>query len=231
MIDWEKLESINAGKKTERKLLNHFKEHKKVLRGGVRKYIIEKCKNKVVLDIGALEHGFDNISKSDGMFFRIHKVAKHVTGLDIIEADVNKMKIKGYDFVFMDATSKKYLGRKYDVINVGDVIEHVDSPIALLEFCERHLNPEGEILVTTPNPYYVSTLINLFKQEEQITNFQHTCWIVPCMAHELGRRTNLEISEYVVSEPTTKSWRVLLKWLPISFKSGVFLFVYKKVKN
>lgn len=128
--DWVKLDGIPAGEKTQVKLLKYLSSIRRVVRGGVRKDIVNRCRNKIVLDIGALEHGWDNISKVDGMFFRIYKVAKHVTGLDIIEKDCVKMRDAGFDFFCLDATSKEYLGKKYDVVNVGDVIEHlIVSPL------------------------------------------------------------------------------------------------------
>jgi 2-polyprenyl-3-methyl-5-hydroxy-6-metoxy-1,4-benzoquinol methylase len=227
IIDWTKLESIPAGKKTEEKILKHLESIKKIIKdGGVRTKIVEECNGKTVLDIGALEHGWDNISKKEGLFFRIHEVAKKVTGLDIIKKDVDKMVSNGYDFVCMDATSEKYLGKKFDIVNVGDVIEHVDNPVALLKFCKRHLKENGKILITTPNPYSISTLLNLFKSNEQIVNFQHISWITPSMALEMGRRAGLAMSEYCVAEPSTKYKRALLFWLPFKFKAGVFMFVF-----
>lgn len=41
--------------------------------------------------------------------------------------------------------------RKFDVISLVDVIEHVSSPVALLSECRRALTPDGVILVVTPD--------------------------------------------------------------------------------
>ena len=43
------------------------------------------------------------------------------------------------------------IGQKFDIISLVDVIEHVSSPIELLSQCRRALNPEGLLLVVTPD--------------------------------------------------------------------------------
>jgi SAM-dependent methyltransferase len=42
-------------------------------------------------------------------------------------------------------------GRKFDVISLVDVIEHVSVPVALLSQCREALTPEGVLLVVTPD--------------------------------------------------------------------------------
>ena len=230
LIDWTKLEKIPAGKETEKKLIKAFNDSLYYVRGGVRNYIVDSCRNRTVLDIGAIEHGVDNMG-SDSLFFRISKVAKRVKGLDIIEDDCKRMREKGFDFVCVDATSDIDLGERFDVVNVGDVIEHVDSPVALLAFCKRHLKKDGKIFVTTPNPYYIKTIIDLLKHKHQISNFQHIGWFMPCHGYELGRRVGLVMSGLVVSDPINFFVRGLLFWLPYNFKSGVFCFVFSLPDN
>lgn len=42
-------------------------------------------------------------------------------------------------------------GRKFDVISLVDVIEHVSSPVVLLSYCRKALTPDGVLLVVTPD--------------------------------------------------------------------------------
>lgn len=96
----------------------------------------------------------------------------------------------------MDATSKKNIGRLFDVVIIGDVIEHVSNPVALLEFSKRHLKKNGKIYVSTPNPYFYSFIINVLKNREIIAHPEHTCWVTPTNALEIGRRANLKLKKY-----------------------------------
>ena len=41
--------------------------------------------------------------------------------------------------------------KKFDLVVMCDVLEHVDDPVDLIGFCKKHLNPEGHILVSLPN--------------------------------------------------------------------------------
>lgn len=236
-LDWTKECEIPSGKEMEKRMRKHLLDNRHKLTGpGIRDEIIRRCTDQEVLDIGAIEHGYTNmhkygINKDKSMFFRIKEVAMHVTGTDIIEKDVKRMQDYGYDFRYSDATSNDNLGEKYKVINIGDVIEHVDNPIKLLKYAKRHLTENGEILVTTPNPYYFMTIINLWKEKEMIANFQHISGIIPCHALEIGRRAGLTLTEYYIAEPVTPWKRWLTKWIPDVYKSGVFLYVYKRDKN
>ncbi len=40
---------------------------------------------------------------------------------------------------------------RFDLITAIEVVEHVESPAALLRFVERHLTSTGKLLLTTPN--------------------------------------------------------------------------------
>ena len=43
------------------------------------------------------------------------------------------------------------LSERFEAIVAGDVIEHMSNPGLFLDNCRRHLEPGGELLLTTPN--------------------------------------------------------------------------------
>jgi 2-polyprenyl-3-methyl-5-hydroxy-6-metoxy-1,4-benzoquinol methylase len=43
------------------------------------------------------------------------------------------------------------LGETFEVIVAGDVIEHMSNPGLFLDNCRRHLEPGGQLILTTPN--------------------------------------------------------------------------------
>lgn len=198
-------------------------------KGNLRELVLKRCKGKNVLDIGGAEHRASaEENKEQFMHYKLKQVCKRIIGIDIVPSAVKELNKAGYHFLLMDATSNKYIGAKFDVIHLGDVIEHVDNPVALLRFAKRHLKPKGEILVATPNPYLLSTIMCVLKQSTYIANMEHTCWITPSMANEIGRRAGLEMKEYIVSEPATQWKKNLLRLCPIEFKSSSFLYIYTK---
>ena len=54
--------------------------------------------------------------------------------------------------VFFNETSAKTLG-KYDVINMGEVLEHLTDPKAFLNLAHRTLNEDGLICLIVPNDF------------------------------------------------------------------------------
>ncbi|WP_417798200.1 class I SAM-dependent methyltransferase [Terasakiella pusilla] len=159
-------------------------------------YLESKVLGKDVLDIGICEHTQERIDSPNWKHNVIRKHSKFSLGIDIIENLVEKLQDKGVNVAHCDATSDKYLGRKFDVVHAGDVIEHVNSPVALLNFCSRHLEDNGTIIVRTPNPYcfnYVH-LHGVFGTDK--SNLEHVYYICPIHALEIGRRCDLNLTDY-----------------------------------
>lgn len=50
-------------------------------------------------------------------------------------------------------TSVSDVAEKFDVVILFEVLEHVEDPAALLQAGGRLVNPEGTVIVTTPNGY------------------------------------------------------------------------------
>lgn len=159
-------------------------------------FLEEFVADQVVLDIGVVEHVIERSFRHDWRHERIRANASRTVGIDIIEDAVRALCERGYDVRLMDATSDEYLGERFSRVIIGDVIEHVDNPVALLRFAARHLAHDGLILCTTPNPFFIGHLVSGFRNPPFIANAEHISWITPTMAMEIGVRANLELSAY-----------------------------------
>jgi len=51
--------------------------------------------------------------------------------------------------------------RKFDLIVICDVLEHVNDPVDMINFCKKHLNPEGHILISLPNFLSIETIFQI----------------------------------------------------------------------
>ena len=51
--------------------------------------------------------------------------------------------------------------KKFDLVVMCDVLEHVNDPVDLINFCKKHLNPEGHILVSLPNFCCIENLLKI----------------------------------------------------------------------
>jgi SAM-dependent methyltransferase len=159
-------------------------------------YLERFTRGHVVLDIGAADHDETHAEAVDWKHAKIVSWAARAVGVDVLPEQVTRLRNRGFDIRLVDATSDVDLGERFDRIFAGDVIEHVNDPVGLLRFAGRHLKPGGEILVKTPNPQFLAYIWRSLRDGTFIANAEHTCWIGPSMALELGRRSGLSLERY-----------------------------------
>lgn len=59
---------------------------------------------------------------------RIKEIASICVGVDILQELVEKLVTEGFSIKCLEATSNAFIGKKFDIIHIRDVIEHVDNP-------------------------------------------------------------------------------------------------------
>ena len=148
---------------------------------------------QTVLDIGMVGHVIENSLKGDWRHDNIRKFAARTVGIDIAEKAVRALQQKGYDVRLVDATSEVDLGERFERVVLGDVIEHVDNPVALLRFAALHLAENGLIVCTTPNPAFVENALSVLRNGVMLANAEHVSWITPTNAIELAFRAGLSL--------------------------------------
>lgn len=157
-------------------------------------FIARFVRDHTVLDIGVVGHVVERSGNEDFRHGFIRKHARRLVGIDILEAPVTHLRSLGYDVRLVDATSDFDMGERFERIVIGDVIEHVDDPIRLIKFAARHLAPGGQIVCTTPNPFYVGYLVEMFRHGMVIENAEHVNFIIPSNALEIAHRAGVELA-------------------------------------
>lgn len=81
-----------------------------------------------------------------------------VTGLELTDVPkpVNYTRIVAWD---LNALPLPFDDEKFDVVILGDVIEHVKRPFELLAECSRILRYDGRLIISTPNPHYIHEVL------------------------------------------------------------------------
>lgn len=97
-----------------------------------------------------------------------------VVGIDISTKIVDELRQAGYDVQRADAQDFD-LGRTFDVIFAGELIEHLDNVHGFLSSVRRHLAPGGRLVLTTPNAFYVANFVYRLGGRAHV-HPQHTCW-------------------------------------------------------
>lgn len=195
-MDWLDVTQDPVSPTTHDFLVGEMRRSKRITTGPYPDFLRVRLAGRSVMDIGVVEHDPARIGGPDWMHDLVRDAASTTLGIDIVEAGIEVLEARGYRVALVDATSDRDLGERFDVVHVGDVLEHVANPVAMLEFAGRHLAPCGEILVRTPNPWWFSHILRNVREGVLIANAEHVSWITPTLALEIGRRAGLRLDEY-----------------------------------
>jgi SAM-dependent methyltransferase len=81
-----------------------------------------------------------------------------VTGLELNQVPVpaNYERVVAWN---LDNLPLPFPDGEFDVVILGDVIEHLNRPFDLLRDLRRVLKPGGNLLLSTPNPHYIHEVL------------------------------------------------------------------------
>lgn len=152
---------------------------------------------KAVLDIGCIDHDMDTVDQLDQAWLhaRVQGVAANLVGLDILEAEAAILNARGFNIVIGDAQDFD-LGQTFEVVVVGDIIEHMTNPGLLLDSVARHMTPQSICIVTTPNPFNIEQVVSAVTRNVVSVNPEHTLWLDPRVTWELVSRSPLQIVDF-----------------------------------
>ncbi|MFN8255477.1 MAG: methyltransferase domain-containing protein [Bacteroidales bacterium] len=224
MIKWRELTDNPVDAIVRMQMISYLLSIRKPLMVDYEKYIANEVKGKAVLDIGICEHTMQRIESDTWKHKIVAENSAYCLGIDIDSVLINELLKKGYNVQICDATSETDLGEKYDLVHIGDVIEHVNNPVALLNFAKRHLKPGGKIIVRTPNPYNFNYIHIQKKHGTVVDNMEHIMYICPIHAHEMALRTELVLRNYLVLFPKGFSIKGFLY-------AGYYILKYRSLRH
>jgi 2-polyprenyl-3-methyl-5-hydroxy-6-metoxy-1,4-benzoquinol methylase len=159
----------------------------------------ELVAGKEVLDVGCVNHTLDTRLGERGKYWlheHLRQTARHVVGVDYEAADIAKMKQEGYDVVEADATNFD-LGRKFDVVVAGEIMEHVVNPAGFLQSVKRHLKPGGFLVTSTPNANCLIFFLENLILGREIDNSDHVCIYSPTTIAKMFEKCGFELKEVI----------------------------------
>ncbi len=162
-------------------------------------FIADFARGKDVLDLGCVDHNAMQASKSDWLHGRIKEVASSLMGLDYAEEQVAALRDRGYNVVHGNVETVK-LGRTFERIVAGELIEHLSNPGLFLQNMRDHLSPGGKILLTTPNPFCPKRFLEIIFRGRTLVNPEHVAWYCPTTLRTLFRRHDYsDVTVYFVN--------------------------------
>lgn len=173
-------------------------------------------KGKKVLDIGCA--GGDMaciVNPAKTVHAKIANASRYCVGIDIREDAVRSMKEAGFNVFLGDAERFDLQEKDFDIVRLGDVIEHLSNPGLCLSCANHHLKMGGKIVINTPNPTYLLILINavVFDFNKSLQQHPgHTCFFTPSLLSSLLVRYGFKVKEWRWTKPQGPlSWFMQLK--------------------
>ena len=160
-------------------------------------FLIDRCRSKRVLDIGCVAHDVARMASPQWLHAKIAGAASRCVGVDIHHAGIAEMLRLGYEAIAHDLTTGlgpvSDLG-PFDVIVAGELIEHVGSMDMLFETAAGLLADDGELIVTTPNPW-APHRVRAAQLGHVWDNADHILFAFPGGMAELADRHDLVLTE------------------------------------
>jgi len=159
--------------------------------------ILNLCRGKNVLDLGCIDHSAATALElgDNWLHKQIKDVAYHVIGIDILEEDTNILNNIGFEIICADVENFD-LGRTYDVIVAGDLIEHLSNIGLFLNSVRKHMHEDSILIITTPNPFNIEQAMSAIFDNVIYVNDQHATWLSPHNFWELSARHNLFLIDF-----------------------------------
>jgi 2-polyprenyl-3-methyl-5-hydroxy-6-metoxy-1,4-benzoquinol methylase len=160
-------------------------------------FLIERCRGRHVLDIGCVAHDVARMSSPSWLHGRLAAVAASCVGVDILQEGVDEMLRLGHRAIVHDLSSG--IGpladeAPFDVIVAGELVEHVGSNHMLFEVAAQLLADDGELIITTPNPWAPSR-VRAGRLGHVWENVDHVVFAFPSGVAELAERHGLVLAE------------------------------------
>ena len=163
-----------------------------------------------ILDIGCARHNAEKREAANLHDSLTRNTDCQITGIDVLEEEVGKMREEGYNVQVGDAETFE-AETEFDVVVAGEVIEHLKNIGTFIRNVERNLTPGGTLILTTPNPdgfaYFRKALFG------QSNNPTHTCWVDPKNLEQLVSitETRLRLEDWTYLPPVGGVSTVLWK--------------------
>ena len=187
--------------------------------------IVKMCEGKNVLDVGCIgqDHSLDGDNWLHG---RIKKVSASLVGADINVARFDEIRSNGFEIYTPEDLDKS---KKYDLIVMGDVIEHVNDPGVFLSFYAQFLKEDGQMVICTPNSFGARYFLQTMVYGIPGTNEEHTLSFDPYVMLELFSRIGLEPKEFFWLQEYRGGANLLQKL--IFLKATVFVFLRRYLNS
>lgn len=179
---------------------------------GRQDFVLARCKDKRVLHLGCTDSWLcrKRFLSGELMHQKLAGIAAELWGIDTDADGISFLRSQGIgNLVVGDVCNLDKIpdlqGQRFDVIVASEIMEHLMNPGLFLKAVKNLMIPGyTELIVTVPNAFRVSTLIQLLRRVEYI-HPDHNYWFSYHTVTNLLKKSGFKIDEiYVYSFTSTR---------------------------
>jgi len=182
--------------------------------------IIESIvKGTRVIHVGCVDHlPLIDEKRRNGNWLheRLTKVCRECVGVDINQEGLDY--IKGIGFadvhylnIIEDDIPDFIKVRKWDYMLLGELLEHIDNPVAFLKkINEKYRLYTDKLIITVPNGFRLQNFSAALKHQEWI-NSDHRYWFSPYTLAKIATHAGFEVESFGFVQISNISWKSIKK--------------------
>lgn len=167
-------------------------------------FLQELCAGKRVIHFGFADHLpliKKKIEKGEWLHSRLIEVAEVCVGLDndanavpYVTEEIGIPNCFVFD-LFTSALPDEVAKKNWDIVLLGEIIEHVDDPVSFLKSLRQIFSPIAtQLIVTAPNALSLENVYYSLRDREFI-NTDHRYWFTPYTLLKVGHRADLKATK------------------------------------
>lgn len=151
-------------------------------------FLVNMLKGKKVIHVGCVDHVElieEKINQGTYLHKRLSESCEKCIGIDINKKGIELLKERYqfenvYDADLMEEPIEVIVNEKWDLILLGEILEHVDNPVLFLSKIREHYSGIiDEIVITVPNVLNNYLIKNMRKKQLESINSDHMYWFSP----------------------------------------------------
>lgn len=193
--------------------------------------LTDYCSGKSVIHFGFADHlPLIEKKREDGVWLHecLADVATTLVGIDVNRAAVDYIKenIPSAECYCIDIVNEDLpddiTQRKWQVLLIGELLEHVDNPVEFLSMIARTFPNVDEFIITVPNAFCVTNFV-CARGGNEMVNTDHRYWFSPFTLAKVCNRSGLDLVACRAVDPVMIGKGLLARFTSISSKKYPFL--------
>jgi len=199
-------------------------------------FVTNLARGKRVVHLGCLDHLpliDDKVARRQWLHKELTEVAAQCLGVDIDEEALQHVKTKhGFTNILLGDFTKirftEITGQKWDYAILGELLEHIDNPVAYLSDIRKNYSDSiDKLIITVPNAW-TRTTMRMATQSIEIINSDHRYWFTPYTLAKVLMQAGMMTEEIYFANRVPLSTNELIqkKLLSLVGKTPKYNFTY-----